>query len=143
SQTSSKTIRRPSGVDVETSEESSTNSGGKPLFLTCSIFRRPIEVNKSGRVACPRSTYSVKKRTRAMRNELAFLPIVTSVVCESCSAVTRAWGSALSSSLPGRSAIAERSPRSIHRARSPPNEQFVPHLLHRQLRYLRPHQQSL
>src|SRR4051794_17904264 len=66
-----------------------------------------------------------------------FLPIITSVACESYSAASRASVSAFRSSLPGRSAIAEQLQSSTRRARNPPNEQFARH----QLRRPRPRQQ--
>src|SRR6185369_14668593 len=66
-----------------------------------------------------------------------FLPITTSVACESYSAASRASVSAFRSSLPGRSAIAEQLQSSTRRGRNRPNERFV----HHQLRRLHQHRQ--
>src|SRR5689334_1765784 len=67
-----------------------------------------------------------------------FLPITTSVACESYSAASRALVSAFRSSLPGRSAIAEQSQSLTRRARTRPNEQLVRHQLRRPRQRRRP-----
>src|ERR1051325_4266202 len=109
----------------------SLTSGGKALFLTCSIL-----------VTCS-FALMVHSADKMIRTEITFLPIVTSVVCESCSATKHASESARSSSLPGRSAIDERSPQLIHRVRSRPNERFLHHPLRRQHQHRQPRRQLL
>src|ERR1041384_2341646 len=105
-------MSRPSTVAVETSDESSLKANDASL--------------------------TPNRRIRTRTRRLAFLPIITSVVCESCSAAARALVSAFRSSLPGRSAIDEQSQRLTHRDRSRPNEQFLLHLLRRQLQHQPP-----
>src|ERR1044072_2016715 len=106
-------MSRPSGVAVEPSDESS---------LAWTVPNR---------------------RTTTRTSRLAFLPIITSVVYESCSAAARALVSAFRSSLPGRSAIDEQSQRSTHRARSRPSERSVHHLLHHLLQHRQPRRRWL
>src|ERR1044072_2036493 len=106
-------MSRPSGVAVEPSDESS---------LAWTVPNR---------------------RTTTRTSRLAFLPIITSVVCESCSAAARALVSAFRSSLPGRSAIDEQSRRLTRRDRTRPSEQPVFHLLHHPLQHQRLRRRSL
>src|SRR5215203_6609381 len=99
-------MRRPSGVAVETSEESSLTARA--------AFGSATEIARA-----------TTTRIRAF-----FLPMFTSAVCESYSAALRASESRFRLSLPGRNAIDERSRQLLHRAQIRPNEQPVRRLLH-------------
>src|ERR1041384_5300839 len=110
-------MSRPSTVAVETSDESSLKANDASL--------------------------TPNRRIRTRTSRLAFLPIITSVVCESCSAAARALVSAFRSSLPGRSAIDEQSRRLTRRDRTRPSEQPVLHLLHHPIQHQRLHRRSL
>src|SRR6185503_5657453 len=89
-------------------------------------------------IASGEITSAIRRTTNGKILAARFLPISTSVACESYSAASRASVLAFCSSLPGRNAIDERLQSSIRRARIRPNEQFVRRRPHRQ----RPHRQQ-